>query len=114
MQDFKNITVANPFNAENQTWAVCYLRQEGDERNVLKLDNVNLSIRKRGRLKTFFISEIDNIILGHKRLLLPLIIGGIISPLALIAIYENAYSSIPSAFSIFRRDISVVPGVVRL
>ena len=91
MRDFENISVANPFNPENQIWAVCYLRQEGDERNVLKLDNLNLTIRKRGRIRKFTISEIDHISLGHKRLLLPFIIGGILSPLALIAIYENAY-----------------------
>jgi hypothetical protein len=92
MQSFQNISLANPFSKENKTWAVCYLGKEGDENNMITLDKEKLSVIKNGKRNEFDISDMLQASAGHKRLLLPLILGGIISPLSLIAIYENTFS----------------------
>lgn len=84
--------MANPFKPDNETWATCYLKGNGDEKNVLKLDNRHFTIIKNGRSQHFDIHEIKSVHKSNKRLLLPLILGGILSPLALVAIYENLFS----------------------
>jgi hypothetical protein len=92
MQSFQNITIANPFRKENKTWAVCYFGKEGDEKNMLTLDKKNLSIVKNGKRDDYDISDMQQASKGHKRLLLPLILGGVVSPLSIIAIYDNTFS----------------------
>ena len=92
MQSFQNITIANPFRKENKTWAVCYFGKKGDEKNMLILDKEKLSLVKNGKRDDYDISDMQQASKGHKRLLLPLILGGVVSPLSIIAIYDNSFS----------------------
>jgi len=92
MHSFQNITIANPFKKDNKTWAVCYFGKEGDLNNMLTLDKEKLSIVKNGKRDDFDITDMQQASKGHKRLLLPLILGGIVSPLSIIAIYDNSFS----------------------
>lgn len=92
MNSFQNITIANPFKEENNIWAVCYFGREGDKKNMLTLDKDKISIVKNGKKDDYDITDMQQASKGHKRLLLPLIIGGVVSPLSIIAIYENTLS----------------------
>ena len=94
METFKNVTLANPFDPENEIWAICYPGNDKDEKNVLKLHKNLLLVIKNGHIRKFKTSEISDIKISKKRLLLPLILGGIVAPFSFVAIYENLFSPI--------------------
>lgn len=91
MDTFQNYTIVNPLSPENDTWAVCYLRKDGDEKNLLKLDRRFLTVVKNGKTQKFHLNELRSASKNHRKLLLPIILGGIISPFALLVIYQNVF-----------------------
>ncbi len=69
--------------------AQCYLQKKLDEANVCYLSPQHLFIRQFNRLHSFSLDTIRSIEFKHKLLLFPLIAGGIISPLSLIALFND-------------------------
>ena len=69
--------------------AQCYLQKGSDEANVCYLSQQHLFVRQFNRLHSFALESVLTIEFKHKLLLFPLIIGGIISPLALIALFNG-------------------------
>lgn len=67
---------------------------EGDAENKCTLSRNELKITRKARLFSFPVSQIKAVSLENKKLLLPVIVGGILSPLMLLAIYENMFSPI--------------------
>lgn len=63
--------------------ALCYINKKGDDKNVCYLTKYNLFIRYKNRLNSFENNNIKGISFEHKILLLPLISGGIITPLSI-------------------------------
>ncbi len=85
------ITISNPLDKENEAWAVCYLSREGDAKNKCTLTRDEFLITRKARLYHYPVSQIQTVYLEKRKLLLPVIVGGILSPLSLLAIYENMF-----------------------
>lgn len=69
--------------------ALCYIKKAGDTRNVCYLTRENLFVRFKNKLTTFSNNNILGITFEHKILLLPLITGGIITPLSIHALLHS-------------------------
>ncbi len=65
--------------------AVCYLFKDGDERHRCMLTSRQLSIVNGKSIESFDLSEIQVIDIEHKKLLLPLVAGGILLSFVLVA-----------------------------
>ena len=72
--------------------ALCYFKKEGDQNNALYLSKDHLFVREKGVLSNFEIDAIQNITFGHRVILLPIIIGGILAPLSLHALLNHYYN----------------------
>jgi len=88
-----HISISNPFNKENDVWAVCQLTNKKDARNQCVLTRDKLLIRRKGRDHNFPVEKVDSVSTGRRKLLLPIITGGILTPLALLAIFNNYLST---------------------
>ncbi|MGB3179835.1 MAG: hypothetical protein WBB45_00485 [Cyclobacteriaceae bacterium] len=69
------------------------LLKEGDDRNRLLFTNQRLIVFRHGKLSTYDRSRLSHISLGHKKLLGPLIGGGIAGGLTLFAIFKGIAAS---------------------
>ncbi|MBL6448671.1 hypothetical protein JMN32_20330 [Fulvivirga sp. 29W222] len=63
--------------------AFCYIGKDGDNKNICYLTKKNLLIKHKNRLESFNHEMIKGISFEHKILLLPLVVGGIITPLSI-------------------------------
>ncbi|EMR01584.1 hypothetical protein [Cesiribacter andamanensis] len=72
-----------------QLIAYAYLSREGDHRNVLQLTEGALHIVYRGRNRAFSLAYIQQLALEHRKLWLPLIGGGILASLCLLALFQT-------------------------
>ena len=75
----------------NPPVAVCYLHRADDKHNRCWLTAKHLVVVFRGRKHAFELGHIQRIALEQRRAWLPLIIGGIVAPLSLIALLLNLY-----------------------
>ena len=69
---------------EERNIAICYLFHEGDEKNRCVLTTRKLMVVHRKVEQIFSHGVIKNIVIERKKLLLPLLAGGILIPLALL------------------------------
>lgn len=69
--------------------AQCYLQKGADNANVCYLSEQKLFVKQFNRMHVFPLESILAIEFKHKLLLFPLIIGGIMSPLSLIALFNE-------------------------
>lgn len=72
--------------------AVCSLHRADDERNRCWLTAKHLVVLFRGRKYAFELAHVKNVALEQRRAWLPLIVGGIVAPLSLIALLLNLYN----------------------
>ena len=72
--------------------AVCYLYRADDERNRCSLTTKHLLVTAKGKQHVFALAHIKRVALEQRRAWFPLIIGGIIAPLSLIALLLNLYN----------------------
>ena len=72
--------------------AVCYLYRADDERNRCWLTAKHLLVTAKGKKHVFELSHIKRVALEQRRAWFPLIVGGIIAPLSLIALLLNLYN----------------------
>ena len=72
--------------------AVCYLHRAGDERNRCWLTQKHLVVVFRRQKHAFELDLIQHITFEQRRAWLPLIVGGIASPLSLLALLLNLYN----------------------
>lgn len=74
------------------TIATCYLRETGNEQHKAWLSQHHLSLLYKGQLKVFALEEIRKITFNHRKLMLPLVIGGVAACLSLVAIFKLYYN----------------------
>lgn len=72
--------------------AKCYLYNEGDEKNRSLLFEESLIFYIKNSKKEFPVKQILEIEFKIKRLLAPLIIGGVVAPLSLVALYQYLFN----------------------
>lgn len=87
--------------AYEQTIAIVYLHQAEDQDNKCMLTSERLMVVYKGKMHSFDRSHIKDLYFSRRRLLLPLVIGGISAPLSLLAIFMNLYSLWPLMFVFF-------------
>jgi hypothetical protein len=76
---------------QSKTIAFVYLLSNGDDKNkVLVSNDLMLIIRKGGR-KAIQLKEISGLRTENKKLLFPLILGGIITPFAFLSYFVNIF-----------------------
>lgn len=97
-----NIYYLPPSMAEfEESIAIAYLQQAEDQENKCMLTSQRLMVVYRGNLSSFERHHIKNLSFNERRLLLPLVIGGIMAPLSLLAIFLNLYNPWPLMFILF-------------
>lgn len=74
------------------TIAISYLHEEGNEQNKVWLTREHLQLLYKGKLKVFPLKNINRISFNHRKLMLPLVIGGIAASLSLVAIIKLFYN----------------------
>jgi hypothetical protein len=73
---------------EENIIAKCYIDKEGDENNVCFLSDTSLHLIVKGRTSSFFVQWVLDISFKRKKYLLPIILGGIIAPLAALGLFQ--------------------------
>ncbi len=72
--------------------AICYLYQANDEQNRLWLTEEYLYVKAKGNLRRFDLERIQRLGVEHRRWWFPVVAGGILAPLSLVAILLNLYN----------------------
>ncbi|MBL3656399.1 hypothetical protein [Fulvivirga sediminis] len=72
--------------------AFCYLRKAKDMKNACFLSKNHLFVKEKGILSPFSLESIQEISFGHRLILLPLVIGGILTPLSLHALFHHYFN----------------------
>lgn len=72
--------------------AICFLEKENDKDNQCLITENFLSLTRKGKISTFHLEDIHQITFSKRKLMLPLITGGIFAPLSVIAISENIFN----------------------
>lgn len=72
--------------------AFCYLYREGDEKNKALLTDEKFYVIHNKRIFEFQVENITNLSVNLRKLMLPLIIGGILSSFSLIAIFKDIFN----------------------
>lgn len=72
--------------------AVYYLREEGDDQNRLWLTKEHLYVITKGKLRRFDLERIKQLSVEERRWWFPVVAGGILAPLSLLAILLNLYN----------------------
>lgn len=68
--------------------AYCHIKSQDDNRNVCVLTTNALEVSTRGIKKTYLLSNIANIAIKQKKMLFPIIAGGIVGSLFFIASFN--------------------------
>lgn len=72
--------------------ATCFLHETGNEQNKLLLSPEHLQVRYQGRLRAFLLDHLRRLSFNHRKLMLPLVLGGITASLSLVAIFKTYYN----------------------
>ncbi|MDN5200490.1 DUF952 domain-containing protein [Fulvivirgaceae bacterium BMA10] len=72
--------------------AICYIYKEGDDKNKCLLTDSDLKVIYKAASFNFSLKDIQEIQFKNKRLMLPLIFGGLIATFSLIAIFKNLFN----------------------
>ncbi|MDF9800735.1 uncharacterized protein (DUF952 family) [Catalinimonas alkaloidigena] len=81
--------------------AIAYLQQDEDKENKCILTSQRLIVIHRGRVNSFERHHIKDLGFSKRRIMLPLVSGGIMAPLSLLAIFLNLYNPWPLMFIFF-------------
>lgn len=76
---------------EEDVKAFCYLYKVNDEKNKSLLTDHNLIIIHKGKSKNFKLADIKDLGFHSRKIMLPLLSGGIFAPLSIIAIFKSLY-----------------------
>lgn len=76
----------------NNPIAICYLYQANDEQNCLWLTKEHLYVKEKGKLRRFDLERVQRLGVEHRRWWFPVVAGGILAPLSLVAILLNLYN----------------------
>ncbi len=68
--------------------AFCYLENEGDEQNKCLLSETALHIKQKGITSSLLLGWIQQVSFKRKKYLLPIVLGGIIAPLAGLGLFQ--------------------------
>lgn len=77
-----------------QIIATCYLHEAGNEQNKLWLSPEHLQVWHRSRLRVFPLEQLRRLEFNHRKLMLPLVLGGIAASLSLVAIFKTHYNPV--------------------
>ncbi|MEM9671581.1 MAG: DUF952 domain-containing protein [Bacteroidota bacterium] len=72
--------------------AIYYLLEEGDDRNRCWLTQEYFFVQQRGKLRRFDLRRIQYLAVEQRRWWFPVVAGGILAPLSLLAILLNLYN----------------------
>ncbi|MEQ9443749.1 MAG: DUF952 domain-containing protein [Cyclobacteriaceae bacterium] len=72
--------------------AICYLLQADDERNRCWLTNQHFYVQAKGKTRRFDLERIQRLAIEQRRWWFPVVAGGILAPLSLLAILLNLYN----------------------
>ncbi len=72
-----------------QAKAVCYLQQANDEQNKCLLTEHELVVYYRGKVVNYPLANIKQLTFRFKRLIFPLLLGGIIAPFSLMGMFTQ-------------------------
>lgn len=82
----------SPINTSDTPIAVCYLGNEGDSSNQCLLSESTLTITRKRKTTSYALDEIEYLSINSRKMMLPLITGGIFVPLSIIAIAKNIFA----------------------
>ena len=74
--------------------AICYLHEEGNDNHVLELTNVRLIATVNKRESEIYVDTIRRLEFNHRKQILLVIYGGVIVPLAAVALFGNLFNPI--------------------
>lgn len=72
--------------------AICYLNQADDDRNCCWLTSHHLYVRLKGKARRFDLDRVTQLTIESRRWWFPVVAGGILAPLSLLAILLNLYN----------------------
>ena len=72
---------------ESRLLAIAYLKRSGDEKHKAVLYDDRLVLVSSERRMNFDLDQVNGLTLGRRKLLLPLILGGILLPLLLVGLF---------------------------
>lgn len=76
---------------ESRLLAIAYLKRSGDEKQKAVLYDDRLVFISGERRMNFDLDQVTGLTLGRRRLLLPLILGGILLPLFLVGLFTTPF-----------------------
>lgn len=79
------------FFDQNEAKAFVYLLSEGDDKNKLFISDEKLLIIRKNQRKTIVLKNVARLKIENKKQLLPLILGGIITPFAFLSFFINLF-----------------------
>ncbi len=71
--------------------AKCYLGDEEEEWNKCELTNQRLIVKKKKRTWEFILNQIKEISISQRKLLIPLIFGGVFTPLIMVGFFMDIF-----------------------
>ena len=71
--------------------AFCYIEKWGNERNKCIISDNYLGVVVRGRKTIFPLADVSTIFSTQKKMLFPLVLGGIVAPFCLLAIWNQFF-----------------------
>jgi hypothetical protein len=74
--------------------AKCYILHDNDEKNKCELTDRRLTIIRKGKRSEFAIENLKSVSVNHRKLLIPIIISGIITPLILVGFFKDLFHPI--------------------
>lgn len=77
-----------PLNNKH-TVATCYLQKSGNEQHKVWLSREHLHLLYHGRLRVFELGQVQRLAFHQRKLMLPLVTGGITATLSLVAIFKT-------------------------
>jgi hypothetical protein len=83
-----------------QPLARCFLRQEGDARYQCVLTTQSLEVTHQGKKEYFELSGVASVAILTRKILFPIVLGGILTPLAGLALFTS-YGHIHLLFGLF-------------
>lgn len=92
MQDAEKLLFMDHKQDTSATIATCYLREAGNEQHKTWLSQDHLYLLYKGQLKIFALEEVNQITFNHRKLMFPLVIGGVAACLSLVAIFKLYYN----------------------
>jgi hypothetical protein len=75
-------------NVDYSIKAKCSIDKDGDNQNICLLTETSLLIKQNGRVSSFPLTWIKNISFKSKKYIIPIVIGGIIAPLAALGLFQ--------------------------